>query len=396
MKRSIAWLAVLALTLAACAQSGTSTTGTTAAVTTAPSTTAAATTAPPTTGEAAPDLLAACGDRLVVQTDWFPEAEHAAAYQLAGVGGTIDATTGVYSNQIGDTGVTLEIRSGGPFVGFQPDVSLIYQDPDVDLGYVDMDDAIASSKSNPVIGIVSVMNKTPLMLMWDPETYQFESFEDIGKSDAAVLYFEGSDTYVNYLVSKGWLREEQLDASYDGSPARFISERTVVQQGFVTNEVYKYENDITEWMKPIEYFLIHDSGFEIYPQLYAARPEKIEEKRDCFKLLVPMLQQAQVDYMADPGPVNAELVRIVEAQDTFWQISEPLNTQAHKLMLELGLVQNEGNDTLGDYDLDRVQRVIDLLEPQFAGANLETWDPDVTPEKLVTNEFIDPSIGLDN
>jgi hypothetical protein len=340
------------------------------------------------------DLAAACGDRVVIQTDWFPEAEHAAAYQLAGVGGEIDKNTGVYTNEIGDTGVTMEIRSGGPFVGFQPDVSLIYQDPSVDLGFVDMDDAIANSATQPVKGIVSVMNKTPLMLMWDPGTYQFDDFADIGESDATVLFFEGSDVYIKYLVRQGWLREDQLDGSYDGSPARFVSERTVVQQGFVTNEVYKYEHDIEEWKKPVDYFLIHDSGFEVYPQLYAATPEKIEERRDCFELLVPMLQQAQVDYMNDPGPVNQELVRIVETQDTFWVLSEELNEEAHRLMTELELVSNENNDTLGDYETDRVQRMIDLLAPIFEEDGLDTWDPEVTPEDIVTNEFIDPSIGL--
>ena len=33
-----------------------------------------------------------------------------------------------------------------------------------------------------------------------------------------------------------------------------------MQQGFATNEVYKYENDIPEWMKPVDFLLIHDTG----------------------------------------------------------------------------------------------------------------------------------------
>ncbi|HXF57282.1 MAG TPA: ABC transporter substrate-binding protein [Actinomycetota bacterium] len=328
----------------------------------------------------------------MIQTDWFPEAEHAAAYQLAGVGGEIDKEKGIYRNEIDGTGVTLEIRSGGPFVGFQPDVALLYQDPEIDLAYADMDDAVQTWGQFPVKGIVSVMNKSPLMLMWDPATYQFQTFADIGKSDATVLYFEGSDSYIRYLVSKGWLREDQLDASYDGSPARFVAERKIVQQGFVTNEVYKYEHEIKEWMKPVDYFLIYDAGYEFYPQMYAATPQKLEEKRECFKLLVPMLQQAQVDYMRDPGPVNQELVKIVDTLDTFWTISLPLNEQAHRLMLELELVSNENNDTLGDYEMERVQRVLDQLKPIFEG--LEGFDPNITPDDIVTNEFIDPSIGL--
>lgn len=391
------WALMIALiVIAACGDGGTTastappaTEGTTAA----PTTMAAPTDEPSDTTVVSGDWTAVCGDRIVIQTDWFPEAEHSAAYQLAGVGGDIDVETGVYTNEIGDTGVTLEIRAGGPFVGFQPDMALLYQDPDIDIAFIDQDDAVQNFGSFPVVGIASVMNKTPLMLMWDPATYQFETFADIGESDAMVLFFEGSDAYIDFLVGQGALREDQLDGSYDGSPARFVAE-PVVQQGFVSNEVFKYEHVIEEWMRPVDYFLVHDSGFEIYPQMYAVRPDRLEEKRECFKLFVPALQQAQVDYMENPGPVNTDLVRIVEALDTFWVISEELNEEAHRLMLDLGLVQNESDGTLGSYDLERVQRVIDLLAPQFEG--LDNFDPNLTADQLVTNEFIDPSIGLGN
>jgi hypothetical protein len=407
MRPKLILIIALLMALVACDSGGaTTTTGAEAPETTSASTsdteatetTASSpdeTSAPDETGgeEAEADWFAACGERIVIQTDWFPQAEHAAAYQLAGIGGEIDASAGIYSNEIGDTGVTLEIRAGGPFQGFQPDVSLIYQNPEIDLGFVDQDDAVQNFGNFPVVGVVSVMNKTPLMLMWDPATYDFEEFSDIGESDATVLYFEGSEGYIDYLVSIGALREDQLDGSYDGSPARFVAE-PVVQQGFVTNEVYRYENVISEWMKPVDYFLVHDSGFEIYPQMYAARPEKIEERRECFELLVPALQQAQVDYFNDPEPLNRELVRIVEALDSFWELSEELNAEAHRLSLELGLVQNSPDGTLGSYDLERAQRVIDLLVPLFEGS--ENFDPTVTADQIVTNEFIDPSISLDS
>ena len=94
-----------------------------------------------------------------------------------------------------------------------------------------------------------------------------------------------------------------------------------MQQGFATNEVYKYENDIADWMKPVEFLLIHDTGFDIYQSALSVRPETITEYGDCLAALVPIFQQAHVDYVTDPGPMNEKFVEIVTELDTFWQLT---------------------------------------------------------------------------
>ncbi|MDE0232731.1 MAG: ABC transporter substrate-binding protein, partial [bacterium] len=62
--------------------------------------------------------------------------------------------------------------------------------------------------------------------------------------------------------------------------------------------------------------------------------------------------------------------------------------------LELGLIGNGPNDTLGDFDIGRVNEVIDLLAEIYVPQDVATYDPNVTATDIVTNEFIDPSIGL--
>ena len=77
-----------------------------------------------------------------------------------------------------------------------------------------------------------------------------------------------------------------------------------------------------------------------------------------------------------------------------WTLDVGTNTAAVEVMLELGLVGNGPDSTLGNFDLDRVQRVIDLLLPIYEADDLDSYDPNLTPEQFVTNEYIDPSIGL--
>ena len=109
--------------------------------------------------------------------------------------------------------------------------------------------------------------------------------DDPGTSTAACI--------PDYLVGKGILQQSQIDGGYDGTPARFVADDgKVAQQGFASAEPYIYENEVPEWGKPVAYQLIHDTGLEIYSQTMATRPENVTKFADCFKKLVPIMQQA--------------------------------------------------------------------------------------------------------
>ncbi|MGQ0670281.1 MAG: ABC transporter substrate-binding protein [Actinomycetota bacterium] len=359
------------------------------------------TTAPPATESPATptsvydvSLAGICPDKIVLQTDWFPEVEHGAAYNLIGPGGQIDAERGTYSGEIKDTGVQMEIRAGGPFIGFQPPVGQMYSDPEITLAYADTGDAIRNSGSLPTVAIVAPLQKSPQILMFDPATYDFQTVTDVKASGATVAHFEGS-AFMEYLLGTGQLDPAQIDGSYDGSPARFVAEGgALVQQGFATNEPYKYANDIPEWGKPVDFLLLFDAGWTIYQSPIVVRPDDLGTYRSCWEKLVPMWQQSQVDYITNPAETNQVILDVVVAMNTFWTLSPELNDYAVQAMLDLGIISNGPDGTLGSFDLDRVQTLIDELVPIFQADGVDTMKEGVAPEDIVTNEFIDPSIGL--
>ena len=55
---------------------------------------------------------------------------------------------------------------------------------------------------------------------------------------------------------------------------------------------------------------------------------------------------------------------------------------------ELGFIGNGPNDTVGDMEADRIQAVIDLMTE--AGMDI----PQVIPDDIHTNEYVDSSIGF--
>ena len=338
-------------------------------------------------------LTDVCPNPLIIQTDWFPEPEHAHTYQLIGTDGVVDAENGTYSGELRDTGLTIEIRAGGPYIGFSPPTAQFYADDDIFMAYVDTAAAIRGSGVTPVTAVFTSFEVGPQILMWDPADYDFESFADIGDSGATVLYFQGA-TYMDYLIADGRISADQVDASYDGSPVRFISEDGLVQQGFATNEPFRYENEIDGWLKPVDFMLIHDAGFEIYQSVVSVRSGDIERYRECLELIVPIMQEDLVNYFNDPQPINDKLDDIVKELDSFWTSSKETHAAAAVAMRDLGLVTDGGNGFVGDMDGNRIQGLIDILTPIFTAQGVEGFDSSITPSDLYTNEFLDPSISL--
>ncbi len=373
---------------------------TAAPVTEAPvATEAPSTEAPATTAPAAPvSLKGLCPDTVVIQTDWNPEAEHGFLYNLLGTDYTIDkakvSVTGSLTAGGVDTGVKLEIRSGGPAIGFQTVTSQMYTDDSILLGYVYTDEGIQNSATFPTVAIESGFEKNPQMIMWDPATYpDVKTIADIGKNNILVRYFNGA-AWMDYFTSQGILSKDHVDGSYDGTPALFIADQgKSAQQGFGSAEPYIYLNEVKDWAKPVSYAYINDAGWENYAESIATKPDNITKYADCFKALVPMIQQSSVDYLNDPAAANKIILDAVATFDNGWVYSQGVADYGVATIKKDGLVANGPDSTLGNFDLDRVNSLIAKAIPVYTALGQAPKDG-LKAEDIVTNQFIDPSIGL--
>ncbi len=348
--------------------------------------------------DAAPGALAGvCPETVVIQTDWFPESEHGALYQMVGEPAEIDADTKVVSGPLVSqggvsTGVNIEIRTGGPAIGFQPVVSAMVQDDAITFGYVSTDAAIENYADAPTTAFVAPLEVNPQIIMWDPATYpDVETIADLATADdgagVAIRYFE-TIGYMPYLLQSGQVTEAQLDPNYDGGPAVFIAEDgALAQQGFASSEPYNYEFVYDDWGRPIEFQLIHDTGWQIYSQPLAVLDARKEELADCMAAFTPIVQAATVDYYASPDTANALIIEAVNQYADFWTYDQGLADSSVVAQVELGLVGNGPDDVVGNFDMDRLAGVIEVAAPLFGAEGL-------TPADLATNEYIDESIGF--
>ena len=350
-----------------------------------------------TAGSGGPlDLRGVCPSTLVFQTSWLPNIESfGALYSLLGPDPTIDAgkkrVTAPLTARGKDTGVKLELRAGGPAVGFVQSTAQMYTDPSITFAVPSgFDEIIQLSKTQPTLAVLALVDIDPQMIMWDPHKHpDFHTIADIGQTSTKVLYF-GGDTYMEYLTGSGILRKDQVDGSYDGSPSRFVAERgEIAQSGYATGEPYIFETETKQWAKPVEFQLIYDTGYPNYGPSVTIRSRDKDKLAPCLQKLVPIVQQAQVDLIAKPDPVIALTVKLNEEYKTGVPYSTGIAHFAASQMKRLGLTGNgaPADAMIGNYHESRVQRMIDILGPIFTAQHKPIKDG-LKSSDVMTNEFL--------
>ena len=339
-------------------------------------------------------LADVCPSPLAVQTDWFPESEHGALYELIGEGYEIDKNNGIIRGPMvldgSDLGIEWEVRAGGPFLGNASVSEHMALDSSIHLGYGSTDQQVNHWDVTQLVSVVAPLERNPQMVMWDPDTYpDVTGIRDIGERGIIVQVF-GGGTFPDVFIAQGIWDEDKVDKSYQGSPARFITDGDIAQQGFASAEPYQYEFVHTDYGKPVAFELLHDAGFEIYSQTIGVRNGQIEELRPCLERLVPIIQQASVSFDANPGRANAIIVDTVTTYDTWWTYSPELAAFSVQAQRDYGVVGDGPDNTAGNMEGSRYEKTLNDMR----AAGMPGIDPDLTYDQLFTNEFIDENISF--
>ena len=338
------------------------------------------------------DLSSDCPEEVVVQMGWKPESEYGAIWNLLGDDYNIDTdkkeTTATLTMDGYKTGVKLTIRN---VPSSQTAAAIGYVNQDTLLTFMNTDQAIASDASGqPYISVIAPSKKSPQMIMWDPETYpDVKTVKDLGEKGTTILASVGVN-WAPLLEQQGIISDSQIDTSYTGDPARFVSDPTIAQQGYSTSEPYIYEHEVEAWGKPVAYDMLYDYGYTIYNETYAVRSGDLEKNRACLTKLVPIIQQSAVDFQDDGASAIKVIVEAVEKYNDGWEYSEGLGTYSWEQMKEQGISGNE-DGVAGNLNMDRVQEVLDTFTPILKSSGVEVRS-DLTADDLATDEFIDESI----
>ncbi|MFZ4069121.1 MAG: hypothetical protein ACOYJ6_03345 [Caulobacterales bacterium] len=348
-------------------------------------------------------LSPVCPNPLVIQTDWLAQAEHGGLYQLIGAGGR--AERGRYTGPLGKTGIELILLQGGAGIGLgdgETAYSALYMGNSrarlrPHLALHDLDNLMIFSGRFPAIGVVAMLETSPIGLFWDQATYPkgFRTRADLAafaKSGQGKIYVSTTRrTFARYLVASGVAKSAFVEG-YRGDSENFVlNNGRWLNQGSLTNEAYQFAHG-RKWNRPIGHIALSQMGYDIYPSVISVAANRITELSPCLARLAPLLQRAQIDYVRNPGEVNDLLFRYNQAglAAPFWKTSRALLDNAVRVQIQTGIVGNGPNTTLGDFDMARVERVAALLRPML---DIRA-KPNLRVEDVVTNRFIDPAIGM--
>lgn len=349
-------------------------------------------------------LADVCPNPMIIQKDWLMQAEHGGIVQMIGEGG--EMAPGSYRGPLGSTGIELVILEGGGGIGLgdgETAYSALFMGNSragvtPHLGFHELDNSFIFSARFPTMGVFAPLDISPTALFWDEATYPegFDSLMDLQEFAAGgggkIYVSTTKRTFGKWLVEAG-VPQDVFVEGYRGDGENFvINNGTWLNQGFVTSEVFKFETG-NNWGKPISFTTLDDFGYRNYTGILAVAKPRLEELTPCLEKLVPIIQQATVDYARDPAEVNAVIVAFNAADmgTSWWKTSAELVAYASATMVAEGIMGNGHDDIVGNFDMDRAAEILDLVQ----GALDERADPDVTVGDVVTNRFIDPAIGME-
>ena len=342
------------------------------------------------TSQRAGSLADVCSPTVAIQTDWYPQAEHGGIYELLGSDYVVDATAGTTTGPLVvdgvDSGVNLQIRAGGPFIE-SPVVTEMFLDDTIMFGYVGTDVAISRYAEAPTLAVFNALTINPQIILWNADKHpQVSTIAEIAGAVAAVSVF-GDRPYMRYLVAQGVVPPEKVDTNYKGN--LLLATDNIAHQGFATSEPYRYRT-LESGAITTAYQLVHDAGWTSYPQNLAINKLRLEELRPCLAALVPILQQAQINFVDNPERTIATIVDVVTQLNTSWSQTSELARYAVDTMQQLDLVGNGTTPTFGDFESPRIDDFIALATPILREQGLTI--PDIQASDLATNEFLDTAI----
>jgi len=323
--------AVLAILASSCARQDTPKTGVTASF-----------------PQAAPALR-----NVVLQSDWFPQAEHGGYYHAL--------VNGYYA----EAGLAVDIWPGGPGAGIKLKVAR----GDADFGLNRSDDiSVSASRGLPLTMVAAGLQHDPLALMVHASS-PVRTFADL---QGRVVVGNVGLAYFSYLESKYGLQFEKRQNTY--GLGEFLANPKIIQQCVVTSEPFFAQ----QHGRAVRTLLLADAGYDSYHVIFCRR-ELIRSSPETVRAFVAASIRGWRDYLeGDAAAVHAEILKRNP------QMTLELLAFSRGELINRRLVRGdpERGERIGDLSRTRIERELQTL------LELKILDRPVAFDEVATTEFL--------
>ncbi len=222
--------------------------------------------------------------KVVMQTDWFPQAEHGGFYQAL--------VKGYYA----EAGLDVELLPGG----VNAQINLKVARGDADFG-MNRNDLIFSAQDQglPLVMVGAYLQHDPQALMLH-EDNPVSSFAEL---DGQTVIATPSMVWIQHVQKKYGIDFNLRPLTY--GLAGFMADPLAIQQCFVTNEPFFARQNGAR----VKTLLIRDTGYDAYHTLFTRR-ELLRTDPEVVRAFVEASMRGWQDYIeGDPAAAHTEILR---------------------------------------------------------------------------------------
>lgn len=306
------------------------------------------------TGVAAADTPALAPlRRVVLQSDWFPQAEHGGYYHAL--------VHGYYAA----AGLAVDIWPGGPGAG----IKLKVAKGDADFGMNRSDDiSVSASRGLPLVMVAAGLQHDPLALMVHASS-PVRTFEDL---QGRVVVGNVGLAYFSYLENKYGLRIEKRQNTY--GLGEFLANPEIIQQCVVTSEPFFAQ----QHGRSVRTLPLADAGYDSYHVIFCRR-ELVRSAPETVRAFVAASIRGWRGYLeGDAAAVHAEILKRNP------QMSAELLAFSRGELIQRRLVTGDPaqGERIGRLSRSRIERELATLR------ELKILEVPVTFEQVATTEFL--------
>lgn len=297
--------------------------------------------------------------KVVLQTDWFPQAEHGGFYQAV--------VRGYYFQ----AGLDVQILPGGPGAGIKFKVAK----GDADFGMNRSDDLfVAASQGMPLVMVAATMQHDPMALMVHANS-PVKTFKDL---DGRAVIGNVGMAYMPFLERKFGIHFDKRQNTY--GLGEFLANSDAIQQCMVTNEPFFAEQQ----GRKVRTLALADAGYDCYHAIFCRR-ELVRTSPEVVRAFVQASIRGWRDYLdGDPTEANT----LILARNP--QMTPELLQFSRSEMILRRLVHGDriAGEDIGQLSLARLSDQMEIL------VNLQIIAAPVPVTSVATKEFLPPPPAL--
>jgi len=296
--------------------------------------------------------------KVVLQTDWFPQAEHGGFYQAL--------AKGYYR----EAGLDVEIRPGGPGMSIKLDVVK----GAADFGLYRSDDIIvAASRGLPLMIVAAVLQHDPEGLL----VHDASPVRTLADLNGRSVIAPPSMTWIPYVQKKYGIKFDLRPLNYGLTV--FLGDKDAIQQCLMTSEPFFARQHGAK----VRVVRIADSGYDPYHTIMCRR-ELARKSPEVVRAFLAASIRGWHDYLeGDPTPAF-ELILKRNTQMTTDQLRFSRGELIANALVTGNRAQGEG---IGQLSLERIQRQIATLR-EFG-----ILEKPVTLASVVSRAFLPPAVA---